>query len=393
MSIAATLTLRETGTIDWDAIVVGAGPSGAIAARGLALTGRKVLLVDKARFPRWKVCGCCLNLRALSVFDEAGLGSLVRERGGVPLHRIEVASMGGRCQLPLPGGVTLSREALDAALVEAAIQAGAQFLPQTSASLEGVAADYRTARLRSGDEAVTAQARLVVVASGLGSKLLTDSEEFATTPTPGSRIGAGAIAPVAPSGYESGTIYMACAKAGYVGFTMIEGGRLDVAAALNADAVRTNGGLARVASRVLEEAGFREMTDLDSLDWRGTPALTRHTARISAHRLLLVGDAAGYVEPFTGEGMAWALSGGAELARIASRILPQWHSAIEDEWRLCYRRMVTQRQLVCKALSALLRHPRLTATIVRALAVAPGLARPLIRQLNAEVTRATRSSA
>jgi flavin-dependent dehydrogenase len=46
----------------------------------------------------------------------------------------------------------------------------------------------------------------------------------------------------------------------------------------------------------------------DPLDWLGTLPLTRRTPRPAGHRVLVVGDAAGYVEPFTGEGMAWALA-------------------------------------------------------------------------------------
>ncbi|MGH8049004.1 MAG: FAD-dependent oxidoreductase, partial [Chthoniobacterales bacterium] len=45
----------------YDAIIVGAGPAGSVCAATLAQAGRRVLLLDKARFPRDKVCGDCLN--------------------------------------------------------------------------------------------------------------------------------------------------------------------------------------------------------------------------------------------------------------------------------------------------------------------------------------------
>src|SRR5262249_23647918 len=60
MTLAATLDLMTTSERRWDAVVVGAGPAGALAARELARLGAAVLLVDRATFPRWKVCGCCL---------------------------------------------------------------------------------------------------------------------------------------------------------------------------------------------------------------------------------------------------------------------------------------------------------------------------------------------
>lgn len=49
----------------YDVVVIGAGPAGSVAAYTAATQGLDVLLLDKARFPRFKVCGCCLNARAL----------------------------------------------------------------------------------------------------------------------------------------------------------------------------------------------------------------------------------------------------------------------------------------------------------------------------------------
>ena len=60
----------------WDAVVVGAGPAGAVAARELARRGHRVLLAERAKFPRGKVCGCCLNEHTLSALAAAGLGDL-----------------------------------------------------------------------------------------------------------------------------------------------------------------------------------------------------------------------------------------------------------------------------------------------------------------------------
>ena len=49
----------------WDGVVIGAGPAGAMAARELALQGGRILLVERKRFPRWKICGACLNAHRL----------------------------------------------------------------------------------------------------------------------------------------------------------------------------------------------------------------------------------------------------------------------------------------------------------------------------------------
>ena len=70
----------------WDAIVIGAGPAGALSATLLARQGSSVLLVERRAFPRRKVCGGCLNARALSSLDRACLGASVRALGATPLH-------------------------------------------------------------------------------------------------------------------------------------------------------------------------------------------------------------------------------------------------------------------------------------------------------------------
>ena len=88
----------------WDAVVIGAGPAGALAARQLALGGARVLLVEKARFPRWKICGACLNGHALDALGAAGLGSLVDRLGAVGLREFRVGIGGGMIPIALPVG-------------------------------------------------------------------------------------------------------------------------------------------------------------------------------------------------------------------------------------------------------------------------------------------------
>src|SRR5207253_6673651 len=85
VNLAPTVTLDEVARRTWPVLVVGAGPAGATAARELARRGVEVLLVDRAMFPRWKVCGCCLNGNALATLERIGLGNLPRQQGATPL--------------------------------------------------------------------------------------------------------------------------------------------------------------------------------------------------------------------------------------------------------------------------------------------------------------------
>ncbi|MBC7772886.1 MAG: FAD-dependent monooxygenase, partial [Pyrinomonadaceae bacterium] len=86
----------------WDAIVIGAGCAGSVIARELSLAGRSVLLVDKAVFPRAKVCGCCLNAAALALLSRIGLGDLASSLGAAPLLSVSLAAGRAAATLAIP---------------------------------------------------------------------------------------------------------------------------------------------------------------------------------------------------------------------------------------------------------------------------------------------------
>jgi flavin-dependent dehydrogenase len=381
MNIPATLPLEQAAARLWDVLVVGAGPAGALAARGLARRGLAVLLVDKASFPRYKVCGACLNARALATLDHAGLGHVARQSGAVALTLVQVAARGQQVQLPLPGGAALSRETLDAALVRDALAEGAHFLPQTHATTDGVDDIGRSVALRQATGTMTARARLLIAADGLGGRLLAGESGFRSVSVDGSRIGAGTVADDAPSFYGPGTIFMACGAGGYVGLVRLEDGRLDIAAAFDPRTIRLAAGPAGAAESIIREVGW-PTPPLHALVWRGTPGLTRRPMRLAGERVFVLGDAAGYVEPFTGEGISWALSGAVALIPLAERAARHWEPSLARRWCWLYQETVGQRQRTCRVVVQVLRHPRLTGGIIRLLHHFPRLASPLIHRLN-----------
>jgi flavin-dependent dehydrogenase len=338
----------------YDAIVIGAGPAGSVAARELARRGLRVSLVDRASFPRPKVCGCCLNRAALAALEEVGLGDVPARCGAVPLRGVTIAAGGRSASVPLPGGVSLSRESFDAGLIGAAVKAGVTFSPNTPTKLADA----------------LAAARVVVVATGLGPT---------ATPTPASRIGAGVVAPDAPDFYRRGTIHMATGRGGYVGLVRLEDDRLDIAAAFDASFVKMAGGPGGAAEFLLQEVGWPG--GFADLPWKGTPALTRTPAAVAGERWFAVGDAAGYVEPFTGEGMAWAIASAAALAPIAVRAMT-WDSCYIAEWGRTHARVVGRRQRTCRVVARVLRYPAVTRAAVRALGLLPALSRPVVALLN-----------
>jgi flavin-dependent dehydrogenase len=337
--------------------VIGAGPAGSVAARELARRGAKVLLVDRATFPRPKVCGCCLNAAALATLDAIGLGHVPAECGAVPLTRVKLAAGRRSAELSLPGGVAVTREALDNALVQEAEAAGVIVRPGMM--------------LRSPpDDTVT------ILATGLAGS---DAQ-----PDPRSRLGAGVIVPAsdAPDFYAPGTVYMATGRGGYVGVVRVEADRLAVAAAFDAAFVKSAGGLGPAAEVILASVGWRAVPRLAELPWKGTPALTRRPVAVAGRRWFAVGDAAGYVEPFTGEGMAWAVASAAAVAPLAVKAVAGWDDRFIRAWQTTHARLIGRRQRVCRVVARVLRSPVLTGLVVRLLALLPALARPTVAALN-----------
>ncbi len=363
----------------WGAAVVGAGPAGAMAAFLLARRGVDVLLIDRAAFPRPKVCGCCLNGRAIAALEEAGLGELPRRLGAVPTCDVLLASAGASARLAMPGGVSVSRSAFDDALVREAVQAGATFLPSAEARLTGEDEGYRGLSIRRGGEVSSVHARVVLAADGLGGLLAARGGVTHAPAVAGSRIGAGAVVD-APAFFAPGTVYMACGPHGYTGLVRLEDGRLDVACAFDGAAVKRAGPAALAAANI-EGAGWPMPPGIHGAAWRGTAPLTRTAGTVAARRLFVLGDAAGYVEPFTGEGMAWAIASASALAPLAAAASRDWRDPYINHWKAAHRRIVTGRQMACRLLAFTLRRPWLTSALVRVLSVCPSLAWPVLRSL------------
>lgn len=388
-SLRSTIDADEAARGAWDVAVVGAGPAGAIAARMCALRGARVLLIDRAAFPRYKVCGGCLNGAALAALQAAGLGRLVDALGATPLTQVTLATGGRMVTLPIPRGAAISREALDAALIREAAAAGTCTLLETAAALlPGNAGGVRRLSLRpngAAGEDLTAAARVVIAADGLGGRLLAHEPAFQERISPGSRIGAGAMLPAdAPelARFQAGTIYMSAADGGYVGVTRVEDGRYEVAAALDASFVRRRRGLGAAVAAVMEAAGHGRLPALAAARWRGTPELTRRRWPLGAERVLVVGDAAGYIEPFTGEGMAWALGGGVSVADAALSGVAGWSPRVAARWEAAHARLILRRQSICRGLAFVLRRGALRGLSLRLLAPFPKLAWPIVSRLN-----------
>ncbi len=379
-SIAGTISLEEAGLQPWDVVIAGAGPAGSLLARSLAAERARVLLVDKAAFPREKVCGSCLNGAALAALRVAGLADLPQRLGAVPLQNMRLRAGRYEAHLALPGGVSLSRRALDAALVRAAVESGAAFAPGTDATLEPPTSEFRAVRLRSGGREFKVKARIAVAADGLSGGFLKETPGMEPIVAPAAPLGAGTVVEGSDDFYKPGTIYMACTRDGYVGAVRLEDGRLDVASAMEQSRMRSLGGAVAAIGQILHAAGFPGLPAEAQI--RGTPLLTRRRGCVAAQGLFVLGDAAGYLEPFTGEGIAWALQQALLLAPIVREAIPGPALEHAQRWQIQCQRFFRQQRRCCQAAIWMRRSFRLGTLAVALLSRFPGLASPLLRALN-----------
>lgn len=367
----------------WDILVIGAGPAGAFAARELARSGLKTLLVESKSFPRGKVCGGCINGRALALLQSVGLGSLCEDLGGVRLSSVEVHSGRQKVRIALPIGVAVSRGALDPALVQVALNDGVEFLSETKATVTEVtdSCSRHVLLKRKDSQSMTVRAKVVLACDGLNHSSLRKLSEFESRVSPRARIGVGGIVPADTFPCPQGQILMVVGRRGYVGITHVEKNQLNLAAAVDAKLVHELG-VGDAVLHLLKNSGFTPAKAIPKNTFHGTPQLTRHTPSLAAERLFLLGDSAGYVEPFSGEGMAMAWTSAKQIIPLATHAAASWDSKLIQQWNREYRQAVGKRQTICRAITTLARHPWAVRATLAALRVCPGLCAPIVRRIN-----------
>ena len=350
-------------TTQWDAIVIGAGPAGSLSAYLLASEGFRTLLTDRAEFPRPKLCGGCLAPAGQQVLRRAGLVSASDLDDAPAINRLDLQSGNQRTRLRVPGYRVVDRRDFDANLVAAAQKAGTVFRGRTSASLEASGqVRIRDDTGNSGGEVV--RSRVVVVADGLKGTSLDTDPRFSWSVKENNLVGLGAIARKLPTGCAPDAITMLHGVHGYLGVAPLSEGRADIAAAVSPAWLRQNRAGPPLVS-LAGSLGLKLMAADCETTMPGSPHLTRRRSRVEADgTVFLCGDAAGYVEPFTGEGMTWALT-------AAERLSPRLREALggnyaHGAWTRDLKAESRRRRILCRSVGSMLRKPRLTRAVIAA---------------------------
>jgi menaquinone-9 beta-reductase len=291
-------------SVSFDLTVIGAGPAGASAAITAARSGARVLLIERGRFPRHKVCGEFISAESLALLGWLIGGTAPDLIGNSLLLTDARLLMDGRSlHISInPPAASIARYDLDLALWSSAQQAGAHLLPQTT--VHNVEGDGPfTVRTSAGEF----RARGVINATGRWSNF-----NQSDLPAPNSRW-LGLKAHI--RGESASTVDLYFFEGGYCGLQPVRGPGGEPV--INVCALLKTG----VSSTWEELFARHALLESRSRNWSPVfpplstfPVIFREPRPVSGG-VLNAGDAAAFVDPFVGDGIALALRGGNLAAR------------------------------------------------------------------------------
>src|SRR6478672_10723900 len=381
---------------DADVLVVGGGPAGSSIAHALATRGVDVMVVDRARFPRPKPCAEYLSPQASRILSRMGALDEVERSGAAALAGIKVFAPNGSV---IAGdfvakhgyhgfrdrGLSVRREILDAILVERARGTGARVVEGAKVTelLREPTGRVRGVRMTADDASRDVRARVVVGADGLGSVVARRLALTRRLRWP-RRIALVTHYKGVKDVGEHGEMHVA--PDGYVGIADVGGGLTTVAAVFPVSR-------SREISRDRVEFLRRWLFDQRRLALRfasaervtpvvATGPFASYARRAWAPGAALVGDAADFFDPFTGEGIYSALRGGEILADHVNESLVAATPALADaalrEYDYARRREFGGKWIVERVIGAVVASPRLINRAARRLAARKDLADLLI---------------
>lgn len=359
-----------------DVVVVGAGPAGSSCAYRLARAGYAVTILERSTFPRTKVCGEYISAAAREQLNELGIGEAVLGEASV-VRRIRLHTQGLHVDLPFAHPAwSIARCDLDALLLAHALGAGATChfgRVEVCVRIGGVT------RLRvrdsSGNEEII-EAPIVVGADGTGSVVARDfgfnvpqrgERRFALG---GHYAGFGALDQTIEM-YVHGSTYLAINPLGeHLANVMV----IVSEKKLHEWSGAIDERLAQTAREL--SIGRRNIEGVHLVGKRvAVGPLTHRTRAASQRGVYLVGDAAGFLDPFTGQGVFLAL----KSAALAAGAIASESAGAHHAYNKAYRKLFSGRQQIASLVSTLIKTPGLRAVAAHNLRRSPRLRERLMQ--------------
>lgn len=368
-----------------DVVIVGGGPAGSLAAIVLARAGARVRVLERARIPRDKLCGDTVNPGAVALLARLGLSHVLD--GSVPIDGMIVSGASGvrvegRYGHGRQGRAILRRE-LDRRLVDAAASAGARiddgvFVTAASLDTSREPDTVTGVTVRSPDgRSQHIAARLVIAADGSHSRIARELRLSRFTDRP-RRWAVGGYFQNVRGLTTSGEMHVRSDR--YIGVAPLPGGLANVCV------VTADRALLRHPHALLRET---VRTD-PQLGGRFTEAVLASTPRClgpmavecdqpGMDGLLLAGDAAGFIDPMTGDGLRFAFRGAELAAGVALRALEHGWDGAHLRLAAARRREFLRKWRFNRTLRSLVSSPAAVRVANSGAAVAPAVVRSLIK--------------
>jgi len=385
----------------YDAVIVGGGPAGTSAAIHLAASGASVLLVEQKKFPRAKLCGEFISPECLEHFEQLGVAHQMMDAGGAELTETLFYSRSGK-SLNVPsewfgsgraGALGLSRAEMDLRLMERAREAGVHVLEETQATgLLWEKDRVRGVSLKTNGRALEVDSLVAVDATGRSRALA----RFLDRKGKSNRMATSRRSPLVAfkahledAGGHEGHCEIYFYRGGYGGLSRVENGLSNLCFIAQSRDVRACG---NDAERVMREVLMKNHRAAETLERARAPsgwlavALEGFGRRslVPAAGLLAIGDAASFIDPFTGSGMLMALESGELAAQTIARHLARLRNEesfdeTASDYRALYSQVFGARLRVCALMRRAAFVPRLAETLIFALGTSVPARRYLAR--------------
>jgi flavin-dependent dehydrogenase len=323
---------------NFDVAIIGAGPAGASLAIRLAMYGCKVALIEQQKFPRDKLCGEFISPECIDHFQELGIGERIKSSGGVFLQETVFYSPKGR-KFSIPsnwfGGkaFSLSRARMDNELLRRAIEVGVDVFTETRITDFSFSKDrLDSLKLTCKEQNEKVEASIFIDATGrrryVSKKVtqirelpeITKTKKFRKMKSSAKKLVAFKVHLLnAKSSRETCEIYLY--DGGYGGLSPIEDGLYNLCFIVREDQARIYKGDALRLMREVICSNRRATMTLEKVEivstWHSTTLQNFGCGSVATvQNLFAVGDAAGFIDPFTGSGILIALESSKLLAQI-----------------------------------------------------------------------------